>query len=401
MRATRTERFVALDLLRGLAVAGMILVVSPGDWSHVFPQLRHAAWNGATLADMVFPTFLFSVGAALGLSFPRRLEGAEARRFWTLLLRRAAVLVVLGLFVEATYVWAIWAGAPYPGGPGLAHLRLPGILQRIGLCYAAAGALLAATARRGPDGRSALDPLRVAAAGAAILIGYALLITFTPVPGHGAGRLTPDGSLPGFVDRALFTEPHLWPLGSATGARPATYDPEGLLASLPATVNVLLGALAAWVWRRDLDAAPWRIALAGAAAVAAGLALDPVLVINKRLWTSSFALLAGGVSALVLAALMAALRLPRAEALLKPFQVLGGNAILAFLLSTLFSRVAGFALVPDGGGRRVDPQTWGFHLASAIAPDPQVASLLCALGVLGLVTLMLWPLHRRAIHFRI
>ena len=115
----RNERLVALDVLRGLAVAGMVLVVSPGDWGQAYPQLQHASWNGATLADMVFPTFLFSVGLALGLSFPRRMEMAsEQRLFWTRLFRRTVLLILLGLFVEATYVWRSRQALPIPAAQG-------------------------------------------------------------------------------------------------------------------------------------------------------------------------------------------------------------------------------------------------------------------------------------------
>ncbi|WP_026046999.1 acyltransferase family protein [Sphingomonas sp. PAMC 26621] len=398
---TGTGRLVALDVLRGLAVAGMILVVSPGDWGQAYVQLQHANWNGATLADMVFPTFLFSVGIALGLSFPRRLETAGDRRlFWTRLLRRTALLILLGLLVEATYVWTIAAGAPYPGGPGLAHIRIPGILQRIGLCYGLAGILLLATNRRDPDGMIRINPLAIVGCIVVILIGYWLLLIFVPVPGFGAGVLTPAGNLPGFVDRTLFTEPHLWPLGSATAARPATYDPEGLLSTLPATANVLFGILSAWALRRYPDRALGYIAVVAALLFSAGLALDPLLVINKRIWTSSFAVLSGGVSALALTALMVVLRSRGAALMLTPFQVLGGNAVLAFLISTLMSRLSGFSLLPEGG-RLIAPQLWGYHRALDLVPNPQLASFVCAVAVLALVTAAIWPLHQRAIHFRL
>lgn len=396
-----TERLVALDVLRGLAVAGMILVVSPGDWGQAYAQLQHASWNGATLADMVFPTFLFSVGLALGLSFPRRMATAsEQRLFWTRLFRRTVLLILLGLFVEATYVWAIAAGAPYPGGPGLGHIRIPGILQRIGLCYGLAGILLIGTARQDPNGMAQIKPLAIVGCIATILIGYWILLIVVPVPGFGAGVLTPAGNLPGFVDRTLFGEPHLWPLGSATGSRPATYDPEGLLSTLPATANVLFGILAAWALRRYPKGSLGYIAAACALLILGGLALDPLLVINKRIWTSSFAILSSGISALTLAALIVAMRFKGAAFVLTPFRVLGGNAVLAFLLSTLMSRVSGFPLMPEGG-RLIAPQLWGYHHALNLAPDPQLASFLCAIAVLALVTAVIWPLHQRAIHFRL
>lgn len=348
-----------------------------------------------------FPTFLFSVGAALGLSFPRSLGTHEERqRYWSKLGRRTLALILLGLVIEASYVWAISLGAPYPGGPGLAHLRIPGILQRIGLCYGIAGVVLAASARPGNDRLSHLNPAAVAGTIVTILVGYWLLLELVPVPGFGAGQLTPAGSLPGFIDRTLFTEPHLWPLGSATGARPATYDPEGLLSTLPATVNVLVGALAAWGVRRDPARALLWLAAGGIVLVLAGLGVGSVFVINKRIWTSSFALLSSGVSMLTLAMLIGAFKVRPFGTLLTPMRVLGGNAVLAFLISTIFSRLSGFQLLPEHG-QMIAPQLWGFHRAQAIVAGPTLASFLCAIAVLALTTALIWPLHRRAIHFRI
>lgn len=398
----RGDRLQALDMLRGLAVAGMIIVVSPGDWGQRYTQLNHADWNGATVADMVFPAFLFSVGMALGLSFPRPLGTVlERRLFWSRLLRRTILLIFLGIVVEASFVIAQAAMGPFSdGGTWLQHTRIPGILQRIGLCYGLAGALVYVTAKRDAEGMARIDPLKVLASALIVLVGYWALLELIPVPGFGAGQLTPAGNLPGFIDRTVFTEPHLWPLGSATGSRPATYDPEGLLSSLPAMTDVLFGVLAAWAWKRSPGTAPKTIAVAGVLLIGAGLALGPFFPINKRIWTSSFALLGSGVSALTLAVLAVALRSRFIDSVLTPFRVLGANAILAFILSTLMSRLSGFPIMPEGG-QRLTPQTWGYHRALAIVPDPHVASLLCALSVLALVTLLIWPLHRRAIHFRI
>jgi predicted acyltransferase len=121
------ERFDALDILRGLAVAGMILVTSPGDWASAYPPLLHADWDGATLADMVFPTFLFSVGLALGLSLPRPFAPADRSTLWARVGRRVVLLIVLGLLLETTYIAALALGGGGPGVADLAHMRLPGI----------------------------------------------------------------------------------------------------------------------------------------------------------------------------------------------------------------------------------------------------------------------------------
>ena len=394
----RGERVVALDALRGLAVAGMILVTSPGDWGATYAQLQHAAWDGWTMTDMVFPAFLFSVGAAVGLSMPLPLGTAAARRaLWIRAGRRVAALILLGLALEATRNLAMVLGAPPSGEAGLDHLRLPGILQRIALAYALALALTLTTSRR--EG-----PMRhvrwqgVAAAAFGLLALYWLLMTSVPVPGYGTGQLDPEGNLAAFVDRAVFGTAHLWPLGAEVWGGPVVYDPEGLLSTLPATANVLFGVIAGTAWRRPNGRA--LVAAFGGLAFLAGLLLDPVIVINKRIWTPSFAMLSTGVSAAALSALGLAFARPLVARLCSPLLVLGGNAILAFVLATLLGRVYAFPFLPVGN-ETLSPQTALFRAVAAGIPDPKVASLVCALTVLALVTLAVLPLHRRGLHLRL
>jgi predicted acyltransferase len=386
-----STRLPSLDVLRGLAVAGMILVVSPGDWDKAYAPLKHAPWDGWTLADMVFPTFLLSVGLAIALSFGKLTQdrGAAVSK----IARRVLALTALGLVLNAL---------PYFDLP---HLRLPGILQRIALCYALATTLCLATARMGADGRGAIGQVAVNRRAllitmAAVLLGYWAVLAWVPVPGIGAGHLDPGGNLPSWIDRGVFTVPHLWPYGTdATGA--VVYDPEGLLSTLPATVNVLVGVLAGTVLRASKS----RLFLLEAAVIlmVAGLALDPVLVINKRIWTSSFALFSSGFSLGALVILSVVLdqgpaALPRA--LTFPFRVLGGNAILAFTLSQILSAIGGVPLIAGADGA-ITPQAWGDRLAGVVITDPHLASFACALGILSLVVLALLPLHRRGLHVRL
>jgi len=376
MATTHTGRLVPLDWLRGLAVAGMILVTSPGSWDHAWRQLQHAPWDGWTLADMVFPTFLFSVGFALALGFRGSVPGV-----WGRVMRRTLLLILLGLLLNAL---------PYFDLP---HLRIPGILQRIALCYALAASLLLLTARSGTDGKTELNRTAVAIAVLVLLVGYWLLLMLIPVPGIGAGHVDSANNLPAFVDRTIFSVDHLWPYGLTAGV--VTYDPEGLLSTLPATVNVLIGILAAGLWRRGTSTA-W-LALAGVLLFVAGLALDPLFPINKRIWTSSFALLSSGFSLTLLAVLMLLPASRAIDTLTTPFRILGGNAILAFVLSQLLSAFGGLPIL--AGGRT--PQNWGYGIATSIIPDANLASFACALAILTLVVLLVAPLHRRRIHLRL
>jgi predicted acyltransferase len=397
----KAKRLAVLDVLRGTAVAGMIIVTSPGDWNDAYPLLRHATWNGWTLADMVFPMFLFAVGMALGLSFPRRLDepGALARLWWRVG-RRGVALILLGLLVNATYNADI-LGIPVDiGHPGIAFLRIPGVLQRIALCYVAATALILFSHRKTADGMVDVNPRAIVAAIAGVLILYWLLMRYVPVPGFGTGRLDQEGNLASYIDRAIFTVPHLWPLGWVNWGGPVVFDPEGLLSTLPATTNTLFGILAALAWRRLAGRAVPRLALLGAALMAAGLLFDSVFPINKLIWTSSFALLSAGFSFLTLALIGWMFRSRRVERLCTPLRILGCNAVLAFLLATIFAKLGGapwFRL----NGATLTAQGWGDAIARRLLPDTHLAATACAFAVLAIITLMLWPLHRRALHVRI
>jgi len=380
-----TKRVIALDALRGLAVAGMILANSPGSWIHLYEQLDHAAWNGFTATDMVFPTFLFSVGVAIGLSFPRRLTEEDRARSWSRLFRRTLALIALGLALNLL------------SSLSLAEWRLPGILQRIALCYAIGTGLVLLTARRRTDGHATINLAAIGAAILLLLLLYWALLTFVPVPGFGPGRLDPEGNLTAFLDRSLFSTEHLWSLGTNANGD-VVYDPEGLLSTLPATVNVLIGVLAGWAWKQAPAARGMMVlAVAGILLVVAGLMLDPLFPINKRIWTSSFALLSSGVSMILFALLALLLRSHAAHVAAYPLRVLGGNATLAFVLSILLDI---FSTYPVLRGTQT-PQAWGMALAQTMIADPKLASLACAVAILILITALLWPLHRRAIHFRL
>ncbi|MDE1150081.1 MAG: heparan-alpha-glucosaminide N-acetyltransferase domain-containing protein [Azospirillaceae bacterium] len=380
-------RLASLDVLRGLAVAGMILVTSPGDWDKYYAQLKHAAWNGWTLADMVAPGFLFGIGLAIALSFPRMAAdpAAAARQIG----RRALSLILLGLFLNALPAF------------DLAHLRLPGILQRIALCYALVAGLCLLTRRQGADGAPALNLGAVAGAIAVLLLGSWAALVWIPVPGFGPGQLDPDGNLFAWIDRQVFTVPHLWPYGT-NAAGLVTYDPDGLPSTLPASANVAMGVLAgAFLKRTDRKSV---LLTVGLALMGTGLALDPVLPINKRLWTASFALFSGGFSLTTLMLLSALLDRPAVHpgwsAAAYPCRVLGGNAILAFSLSQVLDALGGLPLIPTTEGP-LTPQAWGYRLVGRVVTEPYLASFICALGILALIIALLVPLHRRGLHVRL
>ena len=291
-------RLTSLDVLRGLTILGMIVVNNQGDGSHVLPSLVHAHWDGITVADLVFPFFLVIMGVSMAISFAKR------RPSLTKVLRRSALLFAFGFFLNA-----------FPHfDPGDVHIM--GVLQRIALVYLATALLVLYVLRRSQF-----------TTGAVLLVGYFGLMTLVPVPGHGAGVLTPDGNLAGFIDRAVLGVKHVYGNGP--------YDPEGLLSTLPAIVTALIGAWTGdWVRTQRVGThVTKRLATAGLALAAAGAAWSPLFPINKKLWTSSYVLFTGGCALILLAITYEVVEVRGFRKLGRPFEILGLNAILVYMAS--------------------------------------------------------------------
>ena len=363
-------RMVSLDVFRGLTVAGMILVNNPGSWSAVYGPLRHAEWNGWTPTDLVFPFFLFIVGVSMTLSFERReAAGASRRDLFVQLLRRSAIIFALGLFLN---------GFPFFD---LARLRIPGVLQRIAVCYLAAGAIYLTVRLRG----------QIAAA-VALLGGYWLLMTMVPVPGYGAGVLTTEGNLAAWIDDSLMRG-HLY--------RPH-WDPEGILSTLPAIATVLFGIFAGRWMRRAPSASARIFGLVGAgiAGVAAGLVVDLWFPINKNLWSSSYTLFTAGLAAIFLAACYWIVDERRIIWWTKPFVIFGSNAIAVYVLAGITSRLLGLR-ISGAAGQPVTVKTMLFDRFFAPLASPINASLLWALFFVLVCLGAMAVLYRRKIFIKI
>ena len=370
-------RLLSVDALRGLTVAAMVLVNNPGTWSAVYGPLQHAEWHGWTATDMVFPFFLFVVGVsiplALGPTLERGAGGLPAR-----VLRRAAVIFTLGLLLHAL-----------PFFP-LATLRIPGVLQRIAVCYLLAALLVVAT--RGARG------WRVQAVTAGVLLGgYWLLMTQVAAPGQEAGDLSPDGNLAGYVDRLVLGSRHIW---QAT----RVYDPEGILSTLPATATTLLGVLAGH-WLRSGQVAGRAgaqivggLAVGGVAAAALGWLWGLSFPVNKALWTSSYALLMAGLAALALAACHWVIEVRGRRGWAAPFALLGVHALTLFFLSSLMAKLLFIVRVGAGGPRL---QAWLFEHVFAPWASPVDASLAYALAYVLLWWALIWALDRSGLRLRV
>ncbi len=375
--ATPSKRLEALDILRGLCVIGMILVAYAGDWTHRFTVLNHADWHGLSLADMIFPGFLFCVGAAMPLSFSSRAARQTKSDLAMHILWRSLALILLGTALNFLITL----------DPG--HFRLPGILQRIGLCYGAVGGLCLLTGRKSDvDFTLPMWPVMAAMAGIGAL--YAGLLLFWNAPGCGTGCFDSSHSLPTVVDRAVFGIQYLWPYGTTDGA--VTFDPEGLVSTLGAVLNVLLGVMIS-LYIRQHGASNTLVGtfLLGLFLLTIGLGLDDKMPIIKKIWTPTFAMVSGGFSLILYALLSVVADLFGLKTWAYPVKVFGANATLAFVGISLLNLVMEWP-TPEGTN---NPHAMLAQVLSNVIPDARVASLAYSLVLLAVLGLILWPLYRK------
>ncbi len=383
------ERLLSLDVLRGLTVAAMILVTDPGTYEHIFPQLRHALWNNPTAADLIFPCFLVMVGLSLTLSFAARLSrGASPQNLALHAIRRSVLLVMLGLVVN---------GFPFYHLP---TMRLPGILQRIGLCYFVISLLYLALYR--PTVSRRTRQLALATACFASLALYWFLLTFYPTPGFGPGRLDPLGTLPAVLDRTIFTVPHMFQYGIRTPGFGITFDPEGVLSTLGALGTTLLGVLAGEELRsrgtRRRQCAV--LAVAGTALWLLSLALRPWMPLNKQIYTPSFSLWSGGLSLLVFALLFYFIDLRSVRRGWTLALVFGTNAIFAFFLSQIITNLLLLIHVSTGRGKLPLYEAFNAWIFAPWLP-PRTASLAYAVSIVLCNAALVYPLYRRRLLLRL
>jgi len=363
-----TERFEALDVFRGLTVIAMILVSTPGTWEAVYWPLDHAAWHGWTPTDLVFPFFLFAMGAAVPVALARRRGGASRMRRHVA--RRVVVLFGLGLLLNAikTPLPLTWS-----------TFRIPGVLQRIAIVYAVLAWLTERTGRT-----------TQAVVAVFVLLGYWALMTLVPVPGVGSGVLTPEGNLASFIDRVLLGR-HL-----AFG----TWDPEGLLSTMPAIATALAGVFAGdWLMRpgsrRHRSLILWA---GGATATVLALAWNRLFPINKSLWTSSFALLSSGMATQLLAICHWVLDVQRWRGWSLPLIAFGRNALAAYFLSiALDSVLARWAVSASGASLKWEIYSVAFASWAERCCGVEAASLLYAVAYAGLWAAVTFVMYRRRV----
>jgi predicted acyltransferase len=379
---------VSLDVFRGITIAAMILVNDPGSWSHIYAPLEHAEWNGWTPTDLIFPFFLFIAGVSMTMSLASRAARGVGRGSLAIHVGRRSVLIfAIGIFLN---------GFPYFD---FRTIRIMGVLQRIALCYLAAGLFYLATCRRGAfaDGKVRVRANAGAIAGVALLllVGYWALITFVPVPGLGAGRLGKDENLAAYIDRALLGG-HLW-------SESKTWDPEGFLSTLPAIATALLGILTGEWLRSERRGARKVLGLVvtGAVLMVAGRLLHPYFPINKNLWTSTFVLFTCGFALVAFALCYWVVDLRGWRKWATPFLVFGMNAILAYALAAMVAETTIDFEFAGPGRRGQTLHGWLYNNFFIPYASPKNASLAFAVFFVMLILALLWPFYRGKIFVRI
>ena len=389
------SRLVSLDVFRGIIIAGMILVTDPGTYDAVYPQLRHAEWVGATATDMIFPSFLFMVGLSIALSFSSRLaHGTNKSELARHLVYRSIILFMLGLAVN--------------GFPDFNFhlLRLPGILQRIAICYLCCGLFylqLNDFKQSKSSRRLNVNMWTLGGTAFGLLVIYWAMLVLVPVPGIGAGHLDTYGNLPAYIDRSIMGINHMWAYGLTPG-KGVTYDPEGILSTLPAIASTLIGLMVGDWWLQtngDEGKKVRRLSMAGIGLIIIALLLGFVLPLNKRIWTSSFALLSSGVAILLFAFLYILTDLKQWRNWTFPFRVLGTNAILAFVVSSVITTLFDRIKIHETNGKQLTIHQWGNQVSLSTGLSPINASLVYAIVIVVINILILVPLYRRKIILKV
>ncbi|MCO6476726.1 MAG: DUF5009 domain-containing protein [Phaeodactylibacter sp.] len=431
-----SKRLLSLDAFRGITIAGMILVNNPGNWGSVYPPLLHAKWHGCTPTDLVFPFFLFIVGVAIPLALSKY-RGQPQSELVRKTLLRAAILFGLGLFTAAfpnfgmaedtpasrralhyillsVFTISIFSRAVCLGqkpqqmlwarrflylalGSALAmavtgwgiydfsHLRIPGVLQRIAIVYAICALLFLRAGWRAQ--------LYI---GIGLLLFYWALMALVPVPGGYPPNLEPETNLGAWLDRLILGSNHLW-------SQSKTWDPEGLLSTLPAIVTGITGMLTG-EWLRT-PRGPYHkttgMLAAGALLAALGLVWGLAFPINKQIWTSSYVVYTGGLALLFLGVVYWLIDILDYRRWAKPFVVYGTNALFVYILSGFVAKLMYTVGWETADGGRQTIKGWVYDNLFTPFFSPVNASLAFAItNVLALLVLA-WVLYRNRVFIKV
>ena len=360
------KRLISLDVLRGITIAGMILVNNAGSWEYVYAPLRHAEWNGCTPTDLVFPFFLFMVGISVTLALGKRISsGTDTSGLVKKIIKRSALIFLIGMLLN---------GFPYYE---LSTIRIPGVLQRIALVYLCCSLIFIRTTWMGQ--------FRWAVA---LLVGYWFVINFIPVPGIGEPNLEPATNLGAWLDNLLLGG-HLY--------RDA-WDPEGILSTIPAISTGLSGVLTGHLIKSELSdtrKVAWLFTV-GVICIFTGLLWDLSFPINKALWTSSYVLYTSGIAMQCLALCYWFIDVLGYKGWTTPWVAFGINALSAYVLSGLLARFLGLIQIGEQ-----NLKGWIFDNLFFSWLDPYNASLAFAMVFVFCLFALSWMLYRKGVIIKV
>lgn len=450
MTAEAPIRLISLDVFRGMTIAGMVLVNNPGTWSSIYGPLKHAEWHGITPTDYIFPFFLFIVGVAIPLALKKRVESGITRDLYLKILTRAGMIFALGLlmsmipffqfndttgipyavrillmlsFSAALFLYlaekrtaaAIIAAASaaivlvfyFAGGTivwyNFAGMRIPGVLQRIAVCYLIVSLIFLHTNWK-----------QQSIISVGLLLLYWILMTVVPVPGCEIATVDDKAcNLAAWLDRSILTEAHIWRSAKV-------FDPEGILSTIPALVTTLSGVLTGtWLqsegaptikegagFKGSAHRTKTEIAVGmffvGTVLLAAGWSWSLLFPLNKSLWTSSYAVYTSGLALLALASCYWLIDIKGYRFWTWPFVVFGVNALTLFVFSGLMARLLGAIRVagPDEG-KEISLQQWIFNNGFLSWASPINASLAYAICFILFWLFLMWLLYRKKMYLKV
>lgn len=378
------QRFYSLDVFRGATVCLMILVNNPGSWGHIYPPLEHAPWHGLTPTDLVFPFFLFAVGNAMAFVMPK-LEAAGDGLFWRKVIKRTLLIFLIGLFLNwwPFFRWSEdelrfipWVN---PADP-TRGVRIFGVLQRIAVCYFFAAVIA-----------YYLKPRRAFYTGLVFLLLYWVLC----VLGNPSDPFSLEGWFGTAVDKSILGVAHMY----KGEGRP--FDPEGLMSTIPAITEVLLGyIIGSYIIQKGKTyEMVTGLFVAGIAMLITGYCWDMVFPINKKIWTSSYTIYTSGLATVTIATMIYLIELKQIKGgLARFFDVFGKNALFVFALSAFMPKTLGLVRLGNG----VNP--WNFLYTKVfvnIPGDPRLGSLLYALCVITFMWLICWWMDKKKIYIKV
>jgi predicted acyltransferase len=382
------QRYFSLDVFRGATVALMILVNNPGSWGHIYTPLEHAPWHGCTPTDLVFPFFLFAVGNAMSFVMPR-MENAGTRFFLKKTFKRAVLIFGIGLFLNWS-PFVRWQDDQVIF-KSFDDVRIFGVLQRIAICYLFASLVIYYLKARG-----------------AFVTGVVILLAYWVLTMLLANAIDPY-SLEGFwgtaIDRALLGGNHIYK------GEGVAFDPEGLVSTIPAIVQIIFGYLAGqYIQQKGKNfEMVTNLFVIGAVLIFAGLCWNTVFPFNKKIWTSSFVVYSSGIAIVVLAVLIYLLEFKLYKGFpTRFFAIFGENPLFIFVLSGFLPRVLGLVRIPDhfdeavGKMIYITPFGWFYeHLCKPISTNLNNGSLFYAICMVTFYWLLGYWLDKKKIYIKV